>query len=146
MNRSSRAHAKDPSTKDKAEPRAKTRLQARPKPARKPATIDDYLAGLSAAQRAALERVRRIIHATAPDAEECISYQIPAFKLRGKGLIWFAAAAHHCAIYGVSNDPALAGYDISGKGTLRFTAEQPLPEALIRKLVKSRMSKLAAKP
>lgn len=142
-------HAKGPSTKDKAEPTAKptvkATLHAKPKPAKKPATIDDYLGGLPASQRAALERVRRIIHATAPDAEECISYQIPAFKLRGKGLIWFGAAAHHCAIYGVPNDPALAGYDISGKGTLRFTVEQPLPEALVRKLVKSRMAKLAAK-
>ena len=87
----------------------------------------------------------RIIRATAPDAEECISYQIPAFKLHGKGLIWFGAAAHHCAIYGVANDPALKDYDTSGKGTLRFTVEKPLPDALVRKLVKSRMKKIAAK-
>jgi uncharacterized protein YdhG (YjbR/CyaY superfamily) len=121
---------------------AKASAKAGPKP--KATTIDAYLAGLPAAQREALQRVRRIIHATAPDALECISYQMPSFKLHGKGLIWFGAAAKHCAIYGVANDPALTGYDTSGKGTLRFTVEKPLPDALLRKLVKSRMRKIAA--
>ena len=106
-------------------------------------TMDEYLAGLPASQRAALQRVRKIIRAVVPEAEECISYQIPAFKLHGKGLIWFGAAARHCAIYGVANDPALKDYDTSGKGTLRFTVEKPLPEALVRKLVKSRVKKIA---
>ena len=45
----------------------------------------------------------------------------------------------------MANDPALKDYDTSGKGTLRFTVEQPLPDALVRKLVKSRMKKIAAK-
>ena len=125
--------------------RLTTKAKPKPKATQKSTTIDDYLAGLPASQRAALGRVRRIIRATAPDAEECISYQIPAFKLHGKGLIWFGAAAHHCAIYGVANDPALKRYDTSGKGTLRFTVEKPLPDALLRKLVKARMKKIAAK-
>ena len=120
----------------KAAPKAK---------ATKPTTIDQYFAGLPSAQRAALERVRRVIRATAPEAEECISYQIPSFKLHGKGLIWFGAAAHHCAIYGVASDPALQDYDTSGKGTLRFTLENPLPDALLRKLVIARMKRIAAK-
>ncbi len=125
--------------------RLTTKAKPKPKATQKSTTIDDYLAGLPASQRAALGRVRRIIRATAPDAEECISYQIPAFKLHGKGLIWFGAAAHHCAIYGVASDPALKRYDTSGKGTLRFTVEKPLPDALLRKLVKARMKKIAAK-
>ena len=111
----------------------------------KPTTIDAYFAGLPSEQRAALERVRRVIRTTAPEAEECISYQMPSFKLNGKGLIWFGAAAHHCAIYGVANDPALRDYDTSGKGTLRFTIEKPLPDALLRKLVTARMKRIAAK-
>jgi len=117
----------------------------KPRPAAKPTTIDEYFAGLPSAQRAALERVRRVIRATAPEAQECISYQIPSFKLNGKGLIWFGAAAHHCAIYGVANDPALQDYDTSGKGTLRFTIENPLPDALLRKLVMARMKRIATK-
>jgi uncharacterized protein YdhG (YjbR/CyaY superfamily) len=123
----------------------KAKRKAGPRPKAKVETISEYLAELPAAQRAALQRLRAIIRATVPEAEECISYQIPSFKLNGKGLIWFGAAARHCAIYGVANDPALKDYDTSGKGTLRFTVEKPLPEALVRKLVKSRMKKIAAK-
>jgi uncharacterized protein YdhG (YjbR/CyaY superfamily) len=123
--------------------KARTASKAKPKP--KPTTIDEYFAGLPSAQRAALERVRRVIRATAPEAQECISYQIPSFKLNGKGLIWFGAAAHHCAIYGVANDPALLDYDTSGKGTLRFTIDKPLPDALLRQLVTARMKRIAAK-
>jgi uncharacterized protein YdhG (YjbR/CyaY superfamily) len=130
--------------KGKSTVAAKAGRKAASKSNRKPTTIDEYLAPLSADQRAALERLRTIIHATAPDAVECISYQIPAFKLHGKGLIWFAAARHHCAIYPVSNDPALKDYDTSGKGTLRFTVDAPLPAALVRKLVRFRMSTIAA--
>jgi len=128
----------------KASVTAKAGTRARPKPRLKPTTIDQYLAPLPADQRAALERLRTIIRATAPEAEECISYQIPSFKLHGKGLIWFAAAARHCAIYPVPNDPALKDYDTSGKGTLRFTVDAPLPAALVRKLVKFRMNTIAA--
>jgi len=125
----------------KAKPKAAPKFKA----ATKLTTIDQYFAGLPSAQRAALERVRRVIRAAAPEAEECISYQIPSFKLNGKGLIWFGAAAHHCAIYGVANDPALQDYDTSGKGTLRFTIEKPLPDALLRKLVMARVKRIAAK-
>jgi uncharacterized protein YdhG (YjbR/CyaY superfamily) len=125
--------------------KSKTTATVKARAATKPTTIDEYFAGLPSAQRAALERVRRVIRATAPEAQECISYQIPSFKLNGKGLIWFGAAAHHCAIYGVANDPALQDYDTSGKGTLRFTIEKPLPDALLRKLVMARMKRIATK-
>ena len=123
----------------------KSQRATNPRPKAKPGTIDEYLAGVPAAQRAALQRLRTIISNTAPKAEECISYQMPSFKMNGKGLIWFGAAARHCAIYGVAGDPALKGYDTSGKGTLRFTVEEPLPEALVRKLVRARMKKLSLK-
>jgi uncharacterized protein YdhG (YjbR/CyaY superfamily) len=119
-----------------------------PKPKTKvtPKTIDEYLAALSDDKRAALERVREIIRAAAPRAEECISYQIPAFRLDGKCLIWFGAAANHCAIYGVEGvDDELKDYDTSGRGTLRFQADKPLPATLIKKIVKARIAKNAAK-
>src|SRR6187455_2364374 len=94
----------------------------------RPATIDDYLAGVSSDKRAALERLRKIIRSAAPGAEECISYQIPAFRLDGKGLVWFGAAANHCALYGVVGAGAdgLEDYDTSGKGTIRFRPDKPL--------------------
>ena len=109
----------------------------------KPKTQDDYLAQVSSDKRAALQKLRRIIKAAAPKAEECISYQIPAFRLKGKFLVAYGAAANHCAFYPGSvltqlkNE--LTGYDTS-KGTLRFPPEKPLPAALVRKLVKLRMA------
>lgn len=65
----------------------------------KPKTIDDYLAPLSAEKRATLEKLRKDIHSAAPKAEECISYDIPGFRLGGWLLVSFGAAANHCAFY-----------------------------------------------
>jgi uncharacterized protein YdhG (YjbR/CyaY superfamily) len=106
----------------------------------KPATIDEYLAPLPDAQRAALQRIREIVRKVTPRAEECISYQLPAFRLDGRCILWFGAAAKHCALYGV-HDADLAGYDTSGRGTLRFTPDAPLPATLVRKLVKARVAR-----
>jgi uncharacterized protein YdhG (YjbR/CyaY superfamily) len=117
-------------------------------PAKSP-TIDDYLAPLSKDKRAALENLRRAIKSAAPGAEECISYQRPAFRLHGRILVWFGAAAKHCALYpgakpiAVHNDE-LKGYDTS-KGTIRFPVDSPLPVTLVRKLVKTRIAEYAAK-
>ena len=63
-------------------------------------TIDAYLAALSDDQRAALERVRKIIRALVPRVEEHVSYQMLAFRLDGRRLVWIGASAKHCAIYG----------------------------------------------
>ena len=114
----------------------------------KPRTIDEYLAPLSNEKRAALEKLRRAIRSAAPKAEECISYQIPAFRLGGRLLVAFGAAANHCAFYpGASPVEAhkdeLKAYDTS-KGTIRFQADKPLPAALVRKLVKTRIAKKTA--
>ncbi len=108
-----------------------------------PRTIDEYLVRLSADKRAALERLRRDIRAAAPRAEECISYQMPAFRLEGKVLVWFHAATRHCSFFPgawaiEANKRDLAGYE-TRKGTVRFTPDQPLPAALVRKLVKARI-------
>jgi uncharacterized protein YdhG (YjbR/CyaY superfamily) len=98
---------------------------------------------VSADKRAALQKVRSAIKAAAPKAEECISYQLPAFRLNGKFLVAYGAAANHCAFYPGSVirvlKSELKGYDTS-KGTLRFPAEKPLPATLVRKLVKLRMA------
>ena len=65
----------------------------------KPRTIDEYLAPLSFEKRDALAKLRRAIRSAAPKAEECISYQIPSFRLGGRMLVAFGAAANHCAFY-----------------------------------------------
>ena len=122
----------------KSKPRSKIKA--------KPTTIDEYLAALSSDKRAALERLRRIIRAAVPRAEECISYGLPAFRLDGKGIACFGAAANHCAIYGAVGafKNELEAFDTS-KGTIRFQPDDPLPATLIRKLVKARIAKNAAK-
>jgi len=114
----------------------------------KPQTIDEYLAPLSNEKRAALEKLRRAIKSAAPKAEECISYQIPAFRLGGRMLVAFGAAANHCAFYPGSfpvkaHKDELKAYDTS-KGTIRFQADSPLPATLVRKLVKTRIAEHAA--
>jgi len=112
-----------------------------------PTTIDEYLAGVSEDKRAALQALREMIRSAAPGAEECISYQIPAFKLNGM-LVGFAAAKNHCALYawngwavGLFADE-LSGFDTS-KGTIRFTPDKPLPEALVRRLVEMKVAQNA---
>jgi uncharacterized protein YdhG (YjbR/CyaY superfamily) len=110
----------------------------------KPKTIDDYLDGLTPDKRAALEKLRKIIRAVAPKAEECISYQIPAFRQNGM-LVGFGATDNHCAFFPFNSTTVAAykedlkGYDTS-KGTIRFQPEKPLPAALVRKLVKARLA------
>ena len=115
----------------------------------KPQTIDEYLAPLSNEKRAALEKLRRAIKSAAPRAEECISYQIPAFRLGGRMLVAFGAAANHCAFYPGSfpvkaHKDELKAYD-TRKGTIRFQADSPLPATLVRKLVKTRIAEHAAR-
>jgi nicotinamidase-related amidase len=107
----------------------------------KPQTIDEYLASLSPEKRAALEKLRQAIKSAAPGAQECISYQMPAFRLGGRMLVSFGAATNHCAFYPgafpvTAHQAALEAYDTS-KGTIRFPADSPLPAALVRKLVRT---------
>ena len=115
----------------------------------RPTTIDEYLASLSEDKRAALEKLRKIIRAAAPKAEECISYRLPAFRLEGRMLVAFGAAKNHCALYPMSSATVeahkneLKEYDTS-KGTIRFQPDAPLPAALVRKLVKARIAENAA--
>jgi uncharacterized protein YdhG (YjbR/CyaY superfamily) len=114
----------------------------------KPTTIDEYLAGVTAEQRAALQKLRKMIQAAAPKAEECISYGLAAFRLDGRPLVAFGAAAKHCAFFPMSGATVaghasdLEDYDTS-KGTIRFPTEKPLPAALVRKLVKARIAENA---
>jgi uncharacterized protein YdhG (YjbR/CyaY superfamily) len=113
----------------------------------KPKTIDEYLAGVNADHRGALEKLREAIHAVAPKAEECISYEIPAFRLNGRLLVGFAAWANHCSFYPMSSTTLrkfqrdVKDFQTS-KGTLRFTPDRPLPVALVKKLVQARITNI----
>ena len=106
--------------------------------------IDKYLAGLDEVKRTTLGELRRTIVAIVPDAEECISYGMPAFRLEGKVIAGFAAFANHLAylphsgsvLAELSGD--LAGYK-STPGSLHFPIDKPLPKALVKKLIAVRL-------
>ena len=105
--------------------------------------VDEYLGGLPSETRAALERLRATIRAAAPDATEVISYRVPTFKHQG-GLVGFAGFEGHCSFFVMSPEvmeahaEELESYD-TAKGTIRFAPDQPLPDALVRKLVEARI-------
>jgi uncharacterized protein YdhG (YjbR/CyaY superfamily) len=105
--------------------------------------INEYLAAVPPDARAVLEKLRKTIHAAAPKAEECISYQMPAFKYHGM-LVFFAAYKTHCSFFTASKalmktlSEDLKPYDVSGV-TIHFTAEKPLPATLVKKIVKARV-------
>jgi uncharacterized protein YdhG (YjbR/CyaY superfamily) len=106
-------------------------------------TIDDYIAAFPKDAQQQLQRVRRAIAKAAPDADEAISYRIPTFKLNGHYLIYFAGFKTHIGLYPVQTDsaefsPELARY-ASGKATLKFPLDQPLPLELIAKVVKAKV-------
>ena len=106
--------------------------------------VDAYLAALPAADRAALEHVRATIRLAAPDATEGIGYGIPVFRWMGS-LIGYGATPKHCALYVMSPAtldtfrPELAGRTLS-KGTIQFTADDPLPDDLVTRIVEARMA------
>jgi uncharacterized protein YdhG (YjbR/CyaY superfamily) len=110
------------------------------RPQAKVTTVDEYLSRLTGDKRAALQQLRRTIKSAAPRAEECISYQLPAFRLDGRMLVWYGAGANHCSFYpGAIVDAHkadLENYDTS-KGTIRFQPDAPLPATLVKKLVKA---------
>jgi len=118
--------------------------------AAKATTFDEYMAGVWDDQRAALEKLRKTIHAAAPGAGECISYGLAAFKLDGRPLVALGAGKDHCAFYLMSGSTVedhaedLKKYDTS-KGTIRFQPDKPLPASLVRKLVKARIAENASR-
>ena len=111
--------------------------------------VEALLAAQPTEVRAALERLRRVIAAAAPDAVEGVSYGVPAFKYRGRPLVSYGAGKNHCAFYVQSpavmdaHRDALVGLDTS-KGTIRFSHEAPLPDALVSILVRARMAETDA--
>ncbi|HET9728315.1 MAG TPA: DUF1801 domain-containing protein [Acidimicrobiia bacterium] len=109
--------------------------------------IDRYLAALEEPKRATLESLRRAILEVVPDAEQCISYGMPAFKIQGKTVAGFAAFKQHLSYLPHSGSvlPAL-GDDVAGyeqtKGSLHFAVNKSLPKRLVKKLVTTRLRQL----
>jgi uncharacterized protein YdhG (YjbR/CyaY superfamily) len=118
------------------------------------ATVDDYIAGFPGDVQAILREIRATIKKVAPDAQEGISYQIPTFKRNGIFLIYFAGFKKHVSLYPILSEclgfeAELAPYR-SGRATAKFSLNQPIPFALIEKIVKFMMQenerRTAAKP
>jgi uncharacterized protein YdhG (YjbR/CyaY superfamily) len=111
--------------------------------------LDDYLDSLDAPTRAAFERIRDVAVALAPEAEQATSYGMAALKYRKKPLLGFLATKQHLSIFPFSPQAVdavrdrLPASDLS-KGTIRFTVTTPLPEAVVRDIVKHRMDEITA--
>ena len=114
-----------------------------------PKSVPDYLRTLSPDQRRALQRVRRIVRAAVPDAQEKISYGMPCFGLNGRWLAGYSAFERHCSFFPGAYPIAVCKADLrefkTSKGTIRFTPDHPLPAALVRKLVRARIREMAGK-
>lgn len=112
-------------------------------------SVDEYISAQPESARAVLQRVRAILRKAVPEAQEQISYQIPAYKLHGQPVLYFAGWRRHYALYPITAGlrakfgDALAPYEAS-KGTLRFPLEQPMPARLIERLAKFRAQEAAA--
>ena len=117
---------------------------ARPTHARTP--IDDYLDGVDEPARGSLLALRESILRTVPDAEECISYRLPAFRVQGKVVAGFGAFAKHLAYLPHSGSvlSRVRGTSVyvGTKSSLHFAMDTPLPEALVRELLAARLAEI----
>lgn len=109
--------------------------------------VDDYLRGVEEPKRSTLEALRRTILQVVPDAEQVISYRVPAFKVEGKTVAGFAAFRDHLSYLPFSGSvlPQLAeqleGYSMT-KSALHFPIDRPLPKALVERLIAVRLSEI----
>ena len=116
---------------------------------RAPKSVDEYLAGIPEPARATFSKLREAIRsAVPPEANEVISYRIPAFKDKGV-LVWFAAFSNHCSLFPTAAvieafKDELKGFSTS-KGTVQFPTDKPLPTALVKKLVRARVAQNESK-
>jgi len=120
-----------------------------PEGAPAPKTVDEYLARVPIKFRTALQQLRKTIKAAAPDAEEVISYQLPAFRQNGM-LVYYAAFKDHCSFFvGSAQSRRRFAAELkpfeAGKGTVHFTPDRPLPTDLVTRIVKARVAENAAR-
>jgi uncharacterized protein YdhG (YjbR/CyaY superfamily) len=115
-----------------------------------PTTVDAYVAALPDDRRTAMDELRRTINAAAPDATETIAYQMPALRTNGHFLVSYAAFKAHYSLFPASGAVIEALGDeltryLAGKGTIRFPADEPIPLAMVTKIVKVRLAENAAR-
>ncbi len=114
-----------------------------------PADVESYIASFEKPVQTYLKQIRTVIRKSAPDAEESISYQMPAYKLGGRPLVYFAAFENHVGFYATPTghkkfDKELSVYK-TGKGSVQFPLDEPMPLKLIEKIVKFRVQENLAK-
>ena len=113
--------------------------------------VKKYFAALTPETRRALKQLREVARSAAPGAEEVISYGIVALRLKGRNVVWYAGFKKHMSMYPLTaaftkaNAAAIKGYEISGRGTIRFPLDKKPPAALVRRFVKSRIAEVRAK-
>jgi uncharacterized protein YdhG (YjbR/CyaY superfamily) len=114
-----------------------------------PTSVEEYLAALPDERRAVMEELRQTVNAAAPEATETIAYEMPALRSHGgQFLVSYAAYKRHYSLFPASEAVIEAGGDelkpyLAGKGTIRFPADEPLPTALVTKIVKVRVAENA---
>lgn len=112
-------------------------------------SVDEYIASQPKTVQSVLRRVRSIIRKAVPEADEVISYQIPAYKLGGRTVIYFAGWKEHYSLYPSGKrlvaafKKDLAPYEVNDKGTIRFPLSEPVPVKLIESLAKFRAKEVA---
>jgi uncharacterized protein YdhG (YjbR/CyaY superfamily) len=114
------------------------------------ATIDDYVARFPEQTQKGLEQIRLLVKKTVPNAEEAISYGIPTFNINGSYLVYFAGFKKHISIYPVPSgnkefEKDFARYSTSGKGTIKFPLDEPIPITLVTRIIKFRLKQNEAK-
>jgi uncharacterized protein YdhG (YjbR/CyaY superfamily) len=109
--------------------------------------VDDYLSSLDASAREAFEHIRSLVMDMVPEAEQGTSYGMAALRYKHKPLLGFLAAKHHLSIFPFSSRVVeamrdrLAAFELS-KGTIRFTAATPLPDEVVRDIVRHRVEEI----
>ena len=105
-------------------------------------TIDEYIKASPKDVQSILQRLRLTIQKAAPEAVETISYQMPTFKLNGKGLVYFAAFKNHIGFYPIPSGIEAFKKELSrykqGKGSVQFPIDKPIPYDLVRRIVRFR--------
>ncbi|HEV7454077.1 MAG TPA: DUF1801 domain-containing protein [Candidatus Saccharimonadales bacterium] len=110
-------------------------------------TIDDYLTKVTPSQKAEFERIRAIVRQLVPDAEEVISYGMPAFKYNKQYVIWFGAFKNHMSIFPTPHPieemkGKLDKFAVA-KGTLQFTEQDPIPESTLKEIITTRLKSIS---
>lgn len=108
--------------------------------------VDGYINSQPEAQREALKAIRRLVLSVVPDVDESIAYGMPAYRYKGKRLLYFAAFARHIGFYPLPSSIENFKNDLllykQGKGSVQFPLSQPLPLALIEKIVKAKVAEI----